>query len=94
MAEKRIGIGKKIAFYLASLRASDEAPKLGDIMDALNLRTGTACGERLREYRQRHGVPITCDLRTYRYEMPMKQRREIRKTDEYRKWKRGFLTPM
>lgn len=93
MKTKRLGIGKRIAFYLASLRASDEAPRLGDLMDALGLRTGTACGERLREYRQRHGCEIVCDLKTYRYDMPMKQRREIRKTDEYRKWKRGPSSP-
>jgi hypothetical protein len=93
MKTKRLGIGKRLVFYLASLRASDEAPRLGDLMDALGLRTGTATGERLREYRQRHGCEINCDLKTYRYEMSMKQRREIRKTDEYKKWKRGLPTP-
>jgi hypothetical protein len=89
MTEKKPGIGKRIAFYLASLRASDEAPKLGDIMDALGLRTGTSCGERLREYRQQCGIPITCDRKTNRYDIPMATRMEIRGTDEYRKWRRS-----
>lgn len=83
---KRPGISLRIAFILADRDMSD-APTLGDLMNVLRLRTGTAAGERLREARLYYGFRIKCDRKSNTYWMPPSQRREIKARADYRAWK-------
>jgi len=86
-----IGIARKISFVLAD-RDMSNAPTLGDLANILQLRTGTAIGERLREARNYYDIDIRCFERgagndkSHHYWIPSRERERIRKSAEYLKW--------
>jgi hypothetical protein len=86
-----IGLARRIAFYLAD---NPVPPTLGDLMEHFGLPKGTAIGERLREARHYFGFTIVCQSvgtgtdKRYVYFMPKEERERVKKTADYREWKR------
>ncbi len=92
MSNRRIGLAKQIAFTLA-MRDMAEAMTLGDLADALGLRTGTAIGERLREARVYYGFDIrhiefgSGLKKEHRYFCPQAERERIQQLPDYLRWR-------
>lgn len=87
MAEKKIGIGRRVAYFLAGEPQPVGGRLLGSIMEALDLHLGTDCSRRIRECRPKFDV--RCDPDTYKYSITSEERARIRETDGFKKWKRS-----
>ncbi len=88
MANKKIGIGLRVVYLLASVPLSVHGMTAGDIMDTLGLHSGTDVTRRIREKRPQ-GFAVRCDHKTNRYSVSIEERKRIKATDGFKAWRKS-----
>jgi len=85
---KKLGIGTRVVYLLATIPLSVRGMTVGDIFDALGVHSGTDVTRRLREKRPQ-GFVIECNHKTNRYQLSADDRARVRASDGYRAWVRA-----